>query len=1203
MKLKKLELSGFKSFPEKVSIAFPPGISAVVGPNGCGKSNIFDALRWVMGEQSVKMLRGKTMEDIIFSGADGKTSLNMAEVSLTLTNDNGSAPEELKDFSEIMITRRQYRSGERAYFLNRKPCRLKDIYNLFWGSGMGARSYSVIQQGNIGAITDASPDERRFFIEEAAGVTRYKNKKNEALRKVHATKQNLLRVKDIILEVNRQMNSLKRQAKKAERYQSYQTTAREFEILAALNYYDDFSRQINDTDTLLKELKDEDVEHTSKLNRLDAAIEEIKVERAAKNDELSSQKSRRFELQRSADKIENEVQHLTKNKDVFSAEIEALGSARTELEMKNRQIASDIDHSEKEIERFETDMKAHREALQQENQKTNDLREELSRLNRLIEEKKTRLAELISEEGRFRNIFQTASNNKESLKRKLKRIDEEEAVAGRNVKTLEQKFSEADTSLEALKREKETIGQEINTLEANLKDKRDALGQMVKSVQTIELEKSKLKSRHATLVKMDENYEWYRDGVKAVMKRCNGENSDDINHKPHSKNGIVGMLADVIEPVPGFETAVEAVLGEAMQYIIVDNQDTGIDAIEYLQTSGAGRSGFIPVSAIKLPETKSEGPLPSSDQLLSHVNVKPGYETISQALLGQVTVVDDLPKAISVWAGCNGSGPRAIVTKNGDMISYSGMLIGGSREKLSGILSKKQEIKNLKKAIADLDHSLNRARNEQKELEKAARDIDTRLQQYIEKRHIIQDEETDAEKYLYKVSEELKHAKRHFEVVCLEQEQLLGEESDIDDEISRYQKALAENELKVKAAQDEVTEMSRGITLKTDELEGFNQKVVDIRLKISSLTANLDNSNSTLRRLIEFRDDGINRLNQLIREIEQKQRKQKDAETKLKEYGLQLPDIYEKLGRLEDSLESNEQEFQVLERKLKESDDAIQEIQGKREKALEKLRYIELEQSQRRMKQENIVNRLKERYHKGIEDLRLEMEQRSENKELAIEEIEKRLETVRDKISRIGDVNLGAIHEYEELKKRYEFLNEQQDDLERALDDLQKVIRKINRITQEKFITTFNAVNEKLTEVFPRLFEGGTARLEMTDPASPLETGVEMMIQPPGKKLTRLSLLSGGEKALSAIAFIFSIFLLKPASFCLMDEIDAPLDDANVLRFNELLKLIGEHSQVVLVTHNKRSMEFADTLFGVTMEKKGVSKIVSVNFDQHSNAA
>ncbi|MBW2218097.1 MAG: chromosome segregation protein SMC [Deltaproteobacteria bacterium] len=1203
MKLKKLELSGFKSFPEKVSIAFPPGISAVVGPNGCGKSNIFDALRWVMGEQSVKMLRGKTMEDIIFSGSVGKTSLNMAEVSLTLINDNGSAPEELKDFAEIMITRRQYRSGERAYFLNRKPCRLKDIYNIFWGSGMGARSYSVIQQGNIGAITDAGPDERRFFIEEAAGITRYKNKKNEALRKVNATRQNLLRVKDIISEVNRQMNTLKRQAKRAEKYQGYQAMIRELEIIAALRYYDDFSSQIEETDALLKELKDEDVEHVSKLTRLDAAIEEIKFERATKNEELSSQKSHRFEMQRSADRAENEVEHLKKNNEILSAEIEGLGSARLDLESKNQQITSEIDQSEKEIESFKKDIKNYTEVLEKENQASGDLREQLNQLNLKIEEEKSRLTELIAEEARYRNIYQNASNNKESLKRRLKRVDEEEAIAGQKVKNLENRCAEAEKSLQTLKDEKDAIGQEIQKIEAELKDKNEALGRQIKNVQSMELEKSKIKSRHATLVKMDENYEWYRDGVKAVMKRGAEKIVSDSSQPGNEMNGIVGMLADVIEPGQGFEIAVEAVLGESMQYIIVDNQNTGIDAIEYLQTSGAGRSGFIPISAIKVPADKGGNNTLSADQLLAHVTLKPGYEEIGQALLGQVSVVENLSKAISLWAKSNGSGPRAIVTKNGDMISYSGMLIGGSRDKLSGILSKKQEIKDLKKKIVELEHKLDKSHKEQKELEAAVRYCDTRLQKQIEQKNITAEKETDAEKYLYKVSEELKHAKRHFEIVSLEQEQLIGEEIDVDDEISRYSDALAENELRVKAAQNKVTEMSMKISLKTDELEDFNQKVVDIKLKFTSLQANLESSTNTLRRLIEFRDDGMKRFNQLVQEIEQKNRKQKDAEARLSEYSRRLPGIYEKLKLLEHSLESNEEAFQSLEKKLNESDNAISEIQGKREKALEKLRYVELEQSQRRMKQENITNRLKERYHRGLEELKAEMEEKPDSTQTAIEEIEANLEILREKIARISDVNLGAIDEYEELKKRFEFLNEQQDDLEKGLDDLQKVIMKINKITQEKFVKTFNAINEKLSEVFPRLFEGGTARLEMTDPGNPLETGVEMMIQPPGKKLTRLSLLSGGEKALSAIAFIFSIFLLKPASFCLMDEIDAPLDDANVLRFNELLKLIGEHSQVVLVTHNKRSMEFADTLFGVTMEKKGISKIVSVNFEQQSNAA
>ncbi|HHC25166.1 MAG TPA: chromosome segregation protein SMC, partial [Desulfobacterales bacterium] len=320
MKLKKMEITGFKSFVEKSSIEFPSGISGIVGPNGCGKSNIVDALRWAMGEQSVKQLRGKSMEDIIFAGTSGKPPMNMAEVSLILANDDGTGPEELKDFSEIMITRRLYRSGESAYLINKQPCRLKDITNIFLGSGMGAKSYAVIQQGNIGAITDAGPDERRFFIEEAAGITRYKHRKNETLRKIKATEQNLLRVKDITAEVERQMNSVKRQAKKAERFKEYQKRIKELDVLLALHYYDDYTHQIEQTAQLLKELKDADIQHISKIKQLDAAVEDIKLNRLQKNQEISVQKADRFKVQRNIDRLENDIAHLRKEVERLASE-------------------------------------------------------------------------------------------------------------------------------------------------------------------------------------------------------------------------------------------------------------------------------------------------------------------------------------------------------------------------------------------------------------------------------------------------------------------------------------------------------------------------------------------------------------------------------------------------------------------------------------------------------------------------------------------------------------------------------------------------------------------------------------------------------------------------------------------------------------------------------------------------------------------
>ncbi len=1197
MKLKKLEIVGFKSFLEKSNIEFPPGISAVVGPNGCGKSNIVDALRWVMGEQSVKQLRGKAMEDIIFSGADGKSPLNMAEVSLTLANDNGSGPEELKDFSEIMITRRQYRSGERAYFLNRQPCRLKDIHNIFWGSGMGARSYAVIQQGNIGAITDAGPEERRFFIEEAAGVTRYKNRKNEALRKVEATNQNLLRVNDIIAEVKRQMGGLQRQAKKAELFKGLQEQAKILEISAAGYYFDDFEKQINADEQLLTELKDADIAHTSRLTRLDAAIEEIKLARTRKDHEIAQQKSQKFEAQRKTDKIESDLKYLRNDLQGLDQEIIGLESARVELDHKNKQIADEVVAVEAEIGQLDQEIGQEKVLLEKEQNTTRDVNDQLLFLNKQQEENKRRLMNLMTEEARYKNISQNASNNKESLKRRLRRMDEEDVLARRKAAEFEKAEAEARALLQNLQQEKAGLVHKIAELESRLSQQKKALGEQVKLVQTKEFERNKVKSRLTTLVKMEANFEWYKDGVKAIMKLNAGEDQENAK-SGETQNGILGLMADVIEPQPGFETAVEAALGESMQYILIEEQQTGLDSIQYLQSQNAGRSGFIPVGKLKKINKAPVSIPAAAERLLDRVRIKNGFETVVNSILADVLVADDIQIALQMWNQSNGDGPYTLVTKSGDLISGNGMMIGGSQDKSAGILVKKLEIRSLEHQLEEMDQVLAQSRSLQAELEAAVRQLEVDLQKTIAgKNHTVQ-METEAEKNLYRAGEDLKHARRHMEVVRLEQEQLLGEESEIDDEIARNNAAMVQVENEIAAAQQAVEEITAKINSVSKELESYKQVAMDIKLRLTTLHARLDNSRHTLKRLGDFQADGLKRFQQLTEEIQQKTRRRTSTQEKLMEYELNLPTMYETLKRLEEVLEYNEAEFHAIDAKLQENDEAVSALQSQRELTLEKMRRLELEQSQRKLKQENISRRMEEKYHQNLTGLRASISPSESVQEGDIEKIEAALADVREKITAVGDVNLSAIQEYEELTKRFEFLNTQRDDLVKALDDLQKVIRKINQITQDRFMQTFHQVNDKLNEVFPRLFAGGAARLILTDPDNPLETGVELMIHPPGKKLTRLSLLSGGEKALSAIAFIFAIFLIKPASFCLMDEIDAPLDEANVYRFNELLKIIGEKSQIIMITHNKKSMEFADVLFGVTMEKKGISKIVSVNFER-----
>jgi len=1204
MKLKKLEISGFKSFFEKESIEFPVGISAIVGPNGCGKSNVVDALRWVMGEQSVKTLRGKSMEDVIFAGTRGKMPLNMAEVSLILKNDNGSAPEELKDFTEIMLTRRLYRSGESAYLINKQPCRLKDVQRVFLGSGLGAKSYAVIQQGNIGAITDAGPDERRFFIEEAAGTTIFKSKKIEALRKVKTTNANLLRINDIILEIKRQMASLKRQARKAELFKTHQERIKQLDVYLTLLHYDDLTENIDEADSLLKELKDADICHLTQLEKLDLAIEEIKLQRWEKNQEMSKQKSKKYEMQRDIDRTENDLAHFKKDVERLAIEASELESAGKELKEKRSKIESEITESDNQSVIIKKEIEETKVVLENLKGESAGIKEQLSVLNRELGDCNTELVDKVALEARNKNIYQNASSNKENLKRRLKRANEEEAIAKKEASDALERENRAKEQLKSLKQKIDDLSNHIEITGKQLDDKSETLAGHVRHVQTLEFEQNNIKSNYAALKKMEDGFEWYKDGVQAIMKvhrtKPEGENSSADPKNSRLQNDVICLMADIIDPKPTFATAVEAALGESLQYILVKDQQAGLDAVDYLQSNSAGRSGFIPISTIRPIEHGQQKKPDPSKLLLNHVSVKEGFEKISSALLGHVIVADDIKEAKTIFN--NNGALQTVVTKDGDILSHQGLIIGGSKDNFTGIFTKKQEIRDLRHSINDLGRELESARTDQTDMESELRMFESDLQKLIEQKNKASQQGVEAEKDFYKASEDLKHCRHHLEIVSLEQQQLMGEESDADEEMAEYNKALSEISDQIISLQNTVAEKSTQADSIAAQVNTFDQETVELKLKLTSLNARLENNNNTVNRLKEFLDDNVEQLEQLVAEINRKNQKESALKQKIKEFERNLYANYEDIKILQHAIDKNEDDYQKIDSTLKDSDDDISGIRKKREKVLEKFRMLELEQSQRHLKRENIENRLIERYHVNISEIKTENEKRSKELKQMVkmspDEMEEELSRLKKKIENFNDVNLSAIKEYEQHKIRFDFLSKQNDDLVKAVEDLQKVIRKIDRITQERFMNTLNLVNEKLCEVFPRLFEGGTAKLVLSQPDNPLETGVEFMIHPPGKKLTRMSLLSGGEKALAAIAFIFSLFLIKPTSFCLLDEIDAPLDEVNVYRFNDLLKLIGKKSQIVMVTHNKSSMEFADTLFGITMEQKGISKVVSVNFEQ-----
>ena len=1192
MKLKKLELTGFKSFHEKTCLHFPPGISAVVGPNGCGKSNVMDALRWVMGEQSVRQLRGKAMEDVIFSGTTGKHSLNMAEVSLTLINDNGSAPEALRDFSEIMLTRRIYRSGESTYLINKQPCRLKDIHQVFMGSGMGAKSYALIQQGNIGAITEAGPDERRGYIEEAAGTTRYKASKTEALRKLESTQQNLIRLTDILSEVSRQMKTLERQVQKAERYRRTQKKIRRLDIRLGLHSHDAFSLQIQRHQTLLAEAGDQDASCRSSSSQLEAAIEAIKFRHVQLHETLSDFRSRKFECRRQIDRLENDLGHLKKDMLRLTAETEAMETSHADLEKKSAEITREIsdlqnqaDLVQKDIEAFSVTLDAEKAAFQSAQARLSDHKKERDAVN-------ARLMDLIGREARHQHVFQHASSSRETLKRRLKRVDEEELTARKALIESEKAETTAINAQKYHKDEAARLTAVVDHQKQQLQASNQALGQQVKLSQSLDLEKTRASSRYGALKKMADNFEWYHGGVRAIMKQVNQKSGSDLS----KISGIIGPVAGVLNPAPSYEAALEAAMGESLQYLLAVNAEAGLRAISFLKNENAGRCGFILLDEIG----KSLEPIATSaDRLIRHVQVQPEYETVAEALIGNVVLAESLEDAIQIQSDSKSC--RIAVTLDGQAISPQKIMIGGSSDPSAGILAKKMELASLELEISRITLEHDAARKKQASMEAGVRQQEALLQKSIEQKNNAVQEEVQAEKNAYKAVEMCKQAKRRLGLAQLEQEQLGGEDMDMEAEIARNHSILLQIRQEIAADQAEIGRKAEAIQALSRETEAANQRWMECQLQRTTLNAQAENIQNTLRRLLSFCEDGVQRIAQLCSDIAENRRKISSAILKADSDEKRLKQDYAQIQAIEAELQTRQNEFDALEQEIADSGAKLGGIHREREKTLQEIRLLELEISRMSLKQDSIQDRLTGTYHLSFSEIRREAAGVADPDEhLSIADMESGLIRLRSKITGIGDVNLEAIPEYEALKTRFDFLETQRQDLNKAIDDLHKLIQKINRVTQERFMETFQAINEKIQEIFPRLFEGGTARLVLTDSSKPLETGVEFMIQPPGKKLTRISLLSGGEKALSAIAFIFSIFLIKPAAFCLMDEIDAPLDESNVFRFNHLLKLIGQNSQIVMITHNKHSMSFADTLLGITMEQKGVSKVVSVNFENQA---
>jgi chromosome segregation protein len=1243
MRIKRIEVIGFKSFCDRTVMHFSQPVTAVVGPNGCGKSNIVDAIRWCMGEQSAKHLRGQAMGDVIFNGSDSRGPAGMAEVSLTFEDvgfshetlqlaleenqelaalpdpDPASDPDpvpaappdvdvhaatreatelladappliDFAQYSEVTITRRLFRDGTSHYYLNKTPCRLRDITDFFLGTGVGTKAYSIIEQGRIGQIVSSRPQDRRHIIEEAAGITKFKVKKKAAERKLEQTKQNLLRVTDIVAELEKRLGSLRRQAQKAERYRRYKTEMRDIELWSASHRW--------------LELLAEDKTHRAALEEAAAAHQLLRAEFEARDGrlmaeraELSVEERRLSGLQEQIYDRDNRIQladskvayqrreagELDERAQSAQGEIRSLAERRAELEAEAESQQGALEAIGAEVTAGQVDVAAR-------DRETQSAREELTRAQRELDEARRLLGQARADLARAESQREALARRRDDTTRRHTQVVEETAAMNRRSAELEADVKRLADGLAELRQTRMDLGTRAEELEGRRALLDESLDSSEAEVETLRTELHRRRSRLVSLREIHDRYEGFQRGTRAVMQSA--------GHGPVG-HGVRGLVADQIDAPEQLEVAVEAALGDRLGGVLVESHEVGARAVQYLKETASGRSAFVPYQAGAAGgfhfEDRSGWWLAGGEGVLGPmrdlVSFEDGYGGLGPALFGDALVVESLDRAIALHQ----SGVKQpLITLDGDVVDARGVVSGGSRDAQgSGVLAQKREIRELEEISAGLERDLADA---------TARYVSTKseLGQVTRALEGLRRETHDGDLALAVGDKDIGAARAELDRLRERTTRLNAEQLDLEERMRQVEEDQA------RMVELESSALERCDRHEREQL-GLASGVADLQVRVEALSSGLTEARVSLAQLGEKRaslDASALRTRAAARELAERIA---SLEASIAEGAARAAELRRSADAIEGDLgglraerlrlgeemaigreayerrvaEVSGEEIEV--RRLRQSFDEL----GARVSGLE-TRLARLSGDREHL-EETVDERHRIRLSRIVGDYHLRPQVGPAEEE--------RLGELRGLIERMGaDINLTAIEEYEELNVRHGFLAAQRDDLDNAVGQLERAISKINKTSRKLFVETFEAINKEFSETFPRLFRGGRASLALTgNDDDVLEAGVEIMAQPPGKKNSTVDQLSGGEKALTAVALLFAIFLIKPSPFCLLDEVDAPLDDANVDRYNECLRLMTERSQFIVITHNKRTMEIADHLYGVTMQEPGVSKLVSVN--------
>ena len=1178
MYLKRLELQGFKSFADKTVLEFMPGITSVIGPNGSGKSNISDSIRWVLGEQSMKSLRGTKSLDIIFAGTQNRKSLGFAEASLVFDNSDGALPIE---YTEVTVTRKIYRSGETGYFINKVPCRLKDVLELFMDTGIGKDGYSIIGQGKIDEILSNKSEDRRNIFEEAAGIVKYRTRKQESEKKLERTKLNLLRINDILSEIETNIEPLKAQSEKAKKYLNIREELKNIEIGLFLYNIEKYKKELEEI------VKDEEI-YNSQLSDEEGKLERIK--------------QLKEELKNEIDEITLKIEEMSNIGFESQKEIEMLNS---DINVANTRIANNKENAvryEKEIEEAKQKLESLKEEIEQKKQKRENLKENKIKYQTELEGKEAELAKLtktlsdkeLEIEG-YKQTVETNTDKKYELQSEINTQEINHENFEKRQKQIKNEITNYISELDSTRLQKEEIAKgfyEIegkrNKIVSNLEEinsKKEEADKKIKAyeanINAYQSEERIKQSKLKFLIETEKEKEGYIKSVKSLLKDC--ENIKELG------KGMHGVLANIIEVPEQYQTAIEMCLGASLQNIVTETEEDAKKLVEHLRKNNLGRASFLPITSVrgrKLDKIKGheKGVIGIASDLVKYDKK---YEQIITNLLGRTVVVDNMETAIKV-AKQNGYTFR-IITIQGDVINPSGAITGGSvAKKTVNILGRGREIEKLEKEITNLKNKIEAKIKEKEQYEESIEDIienATSLEKELQEIDITYATEKQklisVEENISKIELRLNKLKEESNSLETEKENSINKKEEIQKDIIE----LNEETEKLSKIINEYVELNKDNQKYIDDL---NFDITNLKISVSSF----DESESSIEELQERINGEIEATNISIRNKEEQIEQIKQDNFNL---GQSIEEIQEKIVAIKEEVKNSGSKIEDLKAKRIEKNEKLSKQENE---TTEKFKVIEDLKAQivkidvKKTKHEDeinaIINKMWEEYEltpNSVQDYK-----KPENVALT----QKNVNSLRRELRELGSVNIDSIEEYKNMKERYDFMSEQRVDLEDTMAKLRKIIADMTQTMKEQFRTQFAIINKNFAEVFKELFGGGNASLKLEDEENILECGIDINVQPPGKKLQNMMLLSGGEKAFTAIALLFAILKINPAPFCVLDEIEAALDDVNVYRFAEYLKKFSSNTQFLVITHRKGTMEAADTVYGVTMEENGISKLLSM---------